>query len=161
MKPNPSYPDQYTSSLSNKLSHISNFIYRFYDGHFVCTRIFFASILVQSYVQYKIYLPSTSYVQNTVLDNEEDGPWVEKAAVLCWQLGQKADSSVIMVWRRNKSHLDREKSTEKLHKESSNQMALKHGWEPTIRDSRGSFRIEKATEHDSNKEQIVPQTWKI
>ena len=52
-------------------------------------RIFFASILVQSYVQYKIYLPSISYVQNTVLDNEEDGPWLEKASVLGWQLGQK------------------------------------------------------------------------
>ena len=51
-------------------------------------RIFFASILVQSYVQFKIYLPSTYYVQNTVLE-DEDNSCLEKVSVLCWQLGQK------------------------------------------------------------------------
>lgn len=49
-------------------------------------RIFFAAILVQSYVQYKIYLPSTYCVQNTVLDDEEESPCLEKVLVLCWQL---------------------------------------------------------------------------
>ena len=51
-------------------------------------RIFFAFVLVQSYVQFKIYLPSTYYVQNTVLE-DEDNSCLEKVSVLCWKLGQK------------------------------------------------------------------------
>ena len=52
-------------------------------------RIFFAAILVQNYIQYKIHVPSTYYVQNTGLDDEEDIPSLERASVLCWQLWQK------------------------------------------------------------------------
>lgn len=52
-------------------------------------RIFFAAILAENCIQYKMWLPSTYSVQNTVLDDEDDNTCLERASVLCWQLCQK------------------------------------------------------------------------
>lgn len=59
-------------------------------------RIFFASILVQSHVQLKIYLPSTYCAQNTMLE-DEDNSCLKKVSVYVGNWGKKADSSVITV----------------------------------------------------------------